>query len=62
MNNVNQLTDGTPWKWIARLSLPTLIGYLFNQLYSGVDGVIVGKEAIGVQSFAAIGAVTSLIK
>ena len=32
MNNVKHLTEGTPWKWIVRLSLLTLIGYYCNYL------------------------------
>lgn len=34
-------------KWIARLNLPNLFGYLCNQLYSVVDGVIVVGQYFG---------------
>lgn len=49
------LTSGNPAKIIFSFSLPIIIGSLFQQLYSMVDTVIVGRT-IGVDAIAALGA------
>ncbi|MEG2014311.1 MAG: MATE family efflux transporter, partial [Clostridia bacterium] len=48
------LTTGTPWKKILMFSIPILIGCLFQQLYSMVDAIIVGKY-LGSDALAAVG-------
>lgn len=50
----NDLTKGSPIKLILFYSLPILIGNIFQQLYSMVDTIIVGKY-LGVNSLAAVG-------
>lgn len=60
MNKGNSLLEGTPWKLLIQLSIPTMLGYLVNRLYSVVDGIIVGRF-LGVQSLAAVGATSPLI-
>ena len=59
MSRIRSLTEGTPWKLILSMSLPTAAGYIFNQLYSVVDSVIVGR-ALGVNALAAVGATASI--
>ncbi len=49
------LTKGSPMALILSFGLPTLLGYLFQQLYNVVDTAIVGK-AIGGDALAAVGA------
>ena len=49
------MKEGTPWKVILRFSVPVLLGNLFQQLYSVVDAMIVGRLA-GVLPLAGIGA------
>lgn len=56
---VRDLTEGSPLKRILGFCIPLLIGNLFQQLYSIVDSVIVGKF-LGVDAFAAIGSTSSL--
>lgn len=51
---MRELTSGRPVKIILLFSLPIVIGSLFQQLYSMIDTVIVGK-AIGVDAIAALG-------
>ncbi|OJF77293.1 MAG: MATE family efflux transporter [Treponema sp. CETP13] len=48
------LTEGSPFKLIVGFSLPLLLGNLFQQFYSVVDTVIVGKF-LGVESLAGVG-------
>lgn len=48
------MTRGTPWKLILYFSIPLLIGNIFQQLYSMVDTVIVGRF-VSVQALAAVG-------
>lgn len=48
------MTSGKPVRLIARFSLPLIVGNLFQQLYTFVDAIIVGKF-IGVNAFAAVG-------
>lgn len=53
------MTQGSPMKLILNFSIPLLFGYLFQQLYSMVDTVIVGRY-LGVQDLAAVGATGSI--
>lgn len=49
------LTSGSPLKLIFSFSIPVLIGNIFQQLYSMVDAIIVGRF-VGVDALAAVGA------
>ena len=53
------MTQGNSMKLIFQFFLPILIGNLFQQLYSFVDSVVVGR-GIGAQALAAVGA-TSIV-
>ena len=48
------MTKGEPFKLILWFSVPLLLGNIFQQLYSMVDTIIVGK-IIGTQALAAVG-------
>lgn len=51
---MRELTSGRPVKIILVFSLPIILGSLFQQLYSMIDTVIVGRT-IGVDAIAALG-------
>lgn len=53
------LTTGRPMKQIFLFAIPLVLGTVFQQLYSFVDTVIVGRF-IGVQALAAVGTTYSL--
>lgn len=53
------MTRGTPAKLIARFIVPIIIGNIFQQLYSMVDTIIVGRF-VGVEALAAVGATGSV--
>jgi len=53
------LTKGKPIKQILLFSLPLILGTLFQQLYSLVDTIMVGR-LIGTDALAAVGATYSL--
>lgn len=48
------MTKGNPWKLIFLFSLPLFVGNMFQQLYSMVDTLIVGRT-LGYQALAAVG-------
>lgn len=48
------MTSGSPGKMILQFSIPLCLGYLFQQLYSMVDTVIVGRY-VGENALAAVG-------
>ena len=54
--HIRSLTEGTPVKLIVRFALPLMLGNVFQQLYTVVDTMVVGK-GLGVDALAAIGAV-----
>lgn len=56
---ITDMTKGSPLKHILIFSVPLLIGNIFQQLYNIADLVIVGRT-LGVESFAAVGAVAPL--
>ena len=56
---VRNLTQGRPLKQILLFALPIFIGNIFQQLYSMVDNIIVGRT-LGEFAFAGVGATTSL--
>ena len=45
------MTVGTPWKIILNFTIPIVIGNIFQQFYSMVDTVIVGKF-VGTKALA----------
>lgn len=51
----NDLTVGKPLKKILSFTVPIFIGNLFQQLYSMVDAIIVGRT-VGLSALAAVGA------
>jgi len=56
---IKNLTEGSPFKLIVGFSYPLLLGNLFQQFYSVVDTIIVGK-LLGVASLAAVGSTGSI--
>ena len=58
--NKRDMTQGNPTKLIAAFALPMLIGSIFQQMYSMVDSIIVGKF-VSVDAFAAVGATGSVL-
>ena len=54
VNGVTDMTRGPVTGHIIRFALPMLLGYLFQQFYSMVDTIIVGKY-VGVQALAGVG-------
>lgn len=53
------MTQGSPVKLILGFAMPMLLGLLFQQFYSMVDTIIVGKW-LGVDSLAAVGSTGSI--
>lgn len=58
-SSTKDMTQGSPLKLILGFALPMLLGYLFQQFYSMVDAIIVGKW-LGVNSLAAVGSTGSV--
>ena len=54
------MTQGSIWKLLLSFALPLLIGQVFQQLYSTVDSIVVGRF-VGKEALAAIGSTGSLI-
>ena len=52
---VKDMTKGKPLGLIISFALPLMFGNVFQQLYTGIDTIIVGK-ALGVDALAALGA------
>lgn len=59
VSNVKELTEGSPMKLIIGFALPMFFGLLFQQFYSMVDTMIVGRY-LGVDPFAGVGSTGSL--
>lgn len=55
----NDMTKGSPLKIFIFFSIPLLIGNVFQQLYSMVDTIIVGRF-VGVDALAAVGSTGSM--
>lgn len=58
-DKTKDMTVGTPMKLILGFSIPLLFGFLFQQFYSVVDTVIVGRF-LGMQALAGVGATGSI--
>lgn len=56
----NDMTKGSPLKIFILFSIPLLIGNIFQQLYSMVDTIIVGRF-VGVDALAAVGSTGSML-
>ena len=56
LNNLNNMTVGNPVRLILRFSLPLMLGSTFQQLYTSVDTLIVGR-GVGMEALAALGTV-----
>ena len=56
----NDMTTGNPTKIILNFTFPILVGNIFQQLYSMVDTVIVGKF-VGNTALAAVGSCGTLM-
>lgn len=54
---IQNMTDGNPVSLIVSFALPLMVGNIFQQLYSVVDSMVVGK-CLGVDALAALGATT----
>ena len=55
MAKVKNMTEGNPLPLIITFALPLMLGNIFQQLYTVVDTMVVGK-ALGVDALAALGA------
>lgn len=55
----NDMTNGSPLKIFIFFSIPLLIGNVFQQLYSMVDTIIVGRF-VGLDALAAVGSTGSM--
>lgn len=53
------MTKGSPVQLITKFIIPLIIGNIFQQLYSMVDTIIVGRF-VGVEALAAVGATGSI--
>ena len=53
--NIKDMTRGKPLALIISFALPLMVGNIFQQLYTVVDTMVVGK-ALGVDALAALGA------
>ncbi len=54
-SRIKNMTEGSPASLILTFALPLMIGNVFQQLYTVVDTMVVGK-ALGVNALAALGA------
>jgi putative MATE family efflux protein len=54
-NATVDMTAGNSLKLMLRFSLPILLGNLFQQMYTVVDGIVVGKS-VSTEALAAVGA------
>ena len=58
-SEIRDMTTGSPFKLILGFAVPMLLGLLFQQFYSMVDTIIVGKY-LGVKALAAVGSTGSI--
>ncbi|MBQ8632836.1 MAG: MATE family efflux transporter [Lachnospiraceae bacterium] len=49
------MTKGNPYKLILKFAMPLMLGNIFQQMYTLVDTMVVGK-GVGVDALAAVGA------
>jgi putative MATE family efflux protein len=60
MDNVNDMTTGSPTHGILKFAVPLICGYILQQMYLVIDAAIVGRF-IGVGALAAVGASSSIM-
>ena len=53
------MTSGSPWKKIAMLTIPMVLGNIAQQLYNTVDSIVVGKF-VGDNALAAVGSASPI--
>lgn len=53
---VMDMTEGSSMKLIMKFSVPLLIGNLFQQVYSLVDSIVVGRH-LGANALGGVGSV-----
>ena len=53
--DIKNMTEGRPLPLIVSFALPLMLGNIFQQLYTVVDTMVVGK-GLGVDALAALGA------
>lgn len=58
-DSTKDMTVGSPMKLILGFSIPLLLGFLFQQFYSVVDTIIVGRF-LGMNALAGVGATGSI--
>lgn len=58
-NTTKDMTIGSPMKLLLSFSVPLLFGFWFQQFYSMVDAIIVGR-LLGVKALAGVGATGSI--
>ena len=58
-SEIRDMTTGSHFKLILGFAVPMLLGLLFQQFYSMVDTIIVGKY-LGVKALAAVGSTGSI--
>ena len=54
MESVKNMTTGSPLRILFSFALPLMVGNVFQQLYTMVDSMVIGK-ALGLNALAAIG-------
>lgn len=57
--SLKDMTQGSPLRLLLTFSLPMLIGNIFQQLYTLIDSIIVGRY-LGSDALAAVGATNSV--
>ena len=57
--NSIDMTQGKPLPLVIKFTLPILLGNIFQQLYTVVDGIVVGKN-VSDAAQAAVGASLSV--
>ena len=58
-STIKDMTNGSPAKLILGFAVPMLMGLLFQQFYSMVDTIIVGKF-LGVDALASVGSTSAI--
>lgn len=59
MARTRDLTEGKPFRLILSFFIPTMLGFLFQQLYNIADTAIVGRT-LGAEMLGAVGCTWSL--
>lgn len=53
--HIKSMTEGKPYKLIFAFAMPLMLGNVFQQMYTVMDTLIVGRS-LGVNALAALGA------